>query len=83
MKISWISWWIMSILEIITFIFFAFMVWNRNVDAAGVTQTTELKLVNLVVLGFAFLIPFIVQIAWLIANIVISKKQKNKHYIKI
>ena len=33
---------------------FAFMVWNRNVDAAGVTQTTELKLVNLVVLGFAF-----------------------------
>ncbi|EEQ81015.1 hypothetical protein STAWA0001_0315 [Staphylococcus warneri L37603] len=54
------------------------MVWNRNVDAAGVTQTTELKLVNLGVLGFAFLIPFIVQIAWLIANIVISKKQKNQ-----
>ncbi|HBY81981.1 DUF3923 family protein [Staphylococcus sp.] len=78
MKISWISWWIMSILEIITFIFFAFMVWNRNVDAADVTQTTELKLVNLGVLGFAFLIPFIVQIAWLLANIVISKKQKNQ-----
>ena len=43
-----------SILEIITFIFFAFMVWNRNVDAAGVTQTTELKLVNLVVLDLLF-----------------------------
>ena len=78
MKISWISWWIMSILEIITFIFYAFMVWNRNVDAAGVTQTTELKLVNLGVLGFAFLIPGIVHIAWLIAISVISKKQKNQ-----
>jgi hypothetical protein len=47
----------------------------REVDAAGVTQTTKLKLINVGVLGFAYLILVIIQIIWLIINIIYSKKQ--------
>jgi len=46
-----------------------FVVWTREVDGAGVTQTPELKLVAFIVLLVAFVIPLIIQIAWLIINL--------------
>lgn len=41
----------------------------REVDGAGVTQTSELKLVAFTVLLVAFIIPLIIQIVWLIINL--------------
>ncbi|MDW8544620.1 MULTISPECIES: DUF3923 family protein [Staphylococcus] len=75
MKISWIFWWIISSIEVLSFLIFAVFLWMREVDAAGVTQTTKLKLINVGVLGFAYLILVIIQIIWLIINIIYSKKQ--------
>ncbi|PKI11986.1 DUF3923 domain-containing protein [Staphylococcus shinii] len=75
MKISWIFWWIISSIEVLSFLLFAVFLWMREVDAAGVTQTTKLKLINVGVLGFAYLILVIIQIIWLIINIIYSKKQ--------
>ena len=43
MKISWIFWWIISVFEVLSFFGFAFLLWQRSVDAAGVIQTTEVK----------------------------------------
>lgn len=81
MKISWIFWWIISSIEVLSFLVFAVFLWMREVDAAGVSQTTELKLINVVVLGFAYFIPVIIQIIWLIINIIHSKKTDNLiHY---
>jgi len=45
------------------------LVWLRNVDGAGVTQTPELKLIAFIVLLIAFIFPFIIQVVWLIVNL--------------
>ncbi|MEB8103807.1 DUF3923 family protein [Staphylococcus xylosus] len=50
--------------------------WARNVDASGSIQTTELKWVNIAVIGITYLISLIIQLIWLIINLVFSKKQK-------
>ena len=44
------------------------LVWLRDVDGAGVTQTPELKLIAFIVLLIAFIFPFIIQVVWLIVN---------------
>ncbi|MGM8366669.1 DUF3923 family protein [Virgibacillus sp. W0181] len=49
----------------------SFVVWIREVDGAGVTQTFELKLVAFIVLLATFIIPLIMQVVWMILN---SKK---------
>ncbi|MEB6169828.1 DUF3923 family protein [Staphylococcus saprophyticus] len=50
--------------------------WARNVDASGAIQTTELKWVNIAVIGITYLISLIIQLIWLIINLVFSRKQK-------
>ncbi|MEB7385852.1 DUF3923 family protein [Staphylococcus xylosus] len=50
--------------------------WARNVDASGAIQTTELKWVNIAIIGITYLISLIIQLIWLIINLVFSRKQK-------
>ncbi|MEB7999131.1 DUF3923 family protein [Staphylococcus saprophyticus] len=50
--------------------------WARNVDASGAIQMTELKWVNIAVIGTTYLISLIIQLIWLIINLVFSRKQK-------
>ena len=50
------------------------MWWFRDQDAGGVTQTIELKWVNIGILFLAFLFPFLLQLIWLIFNIVVESK---------
>ncbi|WP_436963493.1 DUF3923 family protein [Staphylococcus xylosus] len=76
MKISWIFWWTIGAIEILSFIGFAIFLWARNVDASGAIQTIELKWINIAVIGIAYLIPLIIQLIWLIINLVFSRKQK-------
>jgi membrane-anchored protein YejM (alkaline phosphatase superfamily) len=78
MKISWIFWWIISAIEVLSFIGFSILLWMRDIDASGAIQTTQLKWANIAVLGFAFLFPFAIQVAWLITNLVLSKNKLNQ-----
>ncbi|MDW3873606.1 DUF3923 family protein [Staphylococcus saprophyticus] len=55
---------------------FTIFLWARNVDASGAIQTTELKWVNIAVIGTTYLISLIIQLIWLIINLVFSRKQK-------
>lgn len=80
MKISWIIWWIVSTAEVIVFLASSFLLWSREIDATGAIQTTEIKLINISVLAAAFIIPAIIQIAWLIINLIYSRKQKNSSF---
>ena len=43
MKVSWILWWILTIIEVGAFLTFSIFLWFREVDATGAVQTTELK----------------------------------------
>ncbi|PTI72264.1 DUF3923 domain-containing protein [Staphylococcus succinus] len=76
MKISWIFWWTIGAIEVLSFIGFTIFLWTRNVDASGAIQTTELKWINVAVIGIAYLIPLTIQLIWLIINLVFSRKQK-------
>ncbi|MFP3663645.1 DUF3923 family protein [Priestia sp. SIMBA_032] len=73
MKRRWISWWIANIIRIILFVVGTVVVWTREVDGAGVTQTPELKLFAFIVLLIAFIFPLIIQVIWLIINFKASK----------
>ncbi|MCQ9284637.1 DUF3923 family protein [Priestia aryabhattai] len=73
MKRRWISWWIANIIWIILFVVGTAVVWTREVDGAGVTQTPELKLFAFIVLLIAFIFPLIIQVIWLIINLKTSK----------
>ncbi|HEC2152012.1 TPA: DUF3923 family protein [Staphylococcus delphini] len=79
MKISWILWWFFTILEVALFLWLSFLLWMREVDASGAVQTVELKWINILVLGVGFLLPAIIQIIWLIINIVKSGKRTSRH----
>lgn len=70
MKKRWIFWWLANIIWIILFAVGSAVVWLRTVDGAGVTQTFELKLVAFIVLLIAFSIPFLIQIVWMIVNLI-------------
>ncbi|MFL0472536.1 DUF3923 family protein [Priestia sp. 179-F W1.4 NHS] len=67
------SWWIANIIWIILFVVGTAVVWIREVDGAGVTQTLELKLFAFIVLLIAFIFPLIIQVIWLIINLKTSK----------
>ncbi|MED4285143.1 DUF3923 family protein [Priestia megaterium] len=69
MKLRWISWWVTNIIWFILFAVGTVLVWMREVDGAGVTQTPKLKLVAFLVLLIAFIIPIIIQVVWLIFNL--------------
>ncbi|WP_176344299.1 DUF3923 family protein [Priestia aryabhattai] len=73
MKRRWISWWIANIIWIILFVVGTAVVWTREVDGAGVTQTLELKLFAFIVLLIAFIFPLIIQVIRLIINLKTSK----------
>ena len=53
----------------VVFVMGTALVWLRDVDGAGVTQTSELKLIAFIVLLVAFIFPFIIQVVWLIVNL--------------
>lgn len=76
MKISWVLWWILSIIEVVSFLVFSALLWMRDVDATGAVQTTELKWINIGVLFSAYVLPFGIQIVWLIINVVLNSKKK-------
>ncbi|MED1715047.1 MULTISPECIES: DUF3923 family protein [Bacillus] len=69
MKKRWIFWWICNIFWMAVFVMGTALVWLRDVDGAGVTQTPELKLIAFIVLLVAFIFPFIIQVVWLIVNL--------------
>ncbi|MBU8689765.1 DUF3923 family protein [Priestia megaterium] len=76
MKSRWISWWIANMIWIILFAVGTVVVWTREVDGAGVTQTPELKLLAFIALLAAFIFPLIIQVIWLIVNL-----KANKHVL--
>lgn len=75
MKKRWIFWWIANIIWITLFAGGTFVVWTREVDGAGVTQTPALKLVAFIFLLMAFLLPIIIQVVWLIFNFKINSNK--------
>ncbi|OWT49226.1 DUF3923 family protein [Bacillus sp. K2I17] len=75
MKRRWIYWWIGNIFWIITFGILAAIIWLREVDGTGVTQTSELKLIAFIVLLIAFILPLIIQVVWLLVNLRKSRKK--------
>lgn len=75
MKARWVSWWLANLFWIVLFIAGTIVVFTREVDGAGVTQTPELKWISFIVLLVAFGIPLIIQIIWLIVNL----RKENQH----
>ncbi|ULG74458.1 DUF3923 family protein [Macrococcus brunensis] len=71
---SWILWSIYSAVIWILFLVPAVFVWVRTVDGSGATQTFETRMVSLIVLISFFMIPFIIQLIWMICNIVFYKR---------
>jgi len=78
MKKLWTLWWIANIFWVVIFVAGAVVVWIRDVDGAGVTQTPEAKLAAFIVLLIAFIFPVIIQVIWLIVNLIISSNKKTK-----
>lgn len=76
MKVSWISWWIVNLFWFVLFVIGSVFIWIREVDGAGVYQTPEAKLIAFIVLVIAFIFPLIIQLIWLIINLVVSRKSK-------
>ncbi len=76
MKKRWLFWWISNIFWVVLFTIGTAFIWLRKIDGAGVIQTPELKLVAFLVLLIAFVIPLIIQIAWLIINLVVGNNKK-------
>ena len=70
--------WIISIIELLSFIGFSIFLWLRDVDASGAIQTTELKWINIAVLAAAYLILLVIQLICLIINLIFRNKQKQK-----
>ncbi|MEI3606311.1 DUF3923 family protein [Pseudogracilibacillus sp. SE30717A] len=73
MKKRWIPWWIANIFWFIIFAIGSAVIWLREVDGAGVTQTPELRLIAFVVLLIAFIFPLIIQVIWAIVNAVVRQ----------
>ena len=76
MKKRWLFWWIANAFWIVVLAVGSAFVWLREVDGAGVIQTPEAKLVAFIVLLIAFIIPAILQVVWLIVNLVITSNKK-------
>lgn len=74
MKLSWALWWTVTLIEVLSFIALSTLLLVRAEDAAGAQQTTELRLLNVVILIFAYLIPFAIQVVWFILNKRAEKK---------
>lgn len=68
-KLRWISWWTTNIIWFMLFAVGTAVIWIREVDGAGVTQTPILKLIAFLVLLIAFIIPIIIQVVWQVLNL--------------
>jgi Zn-dependent protease with chaperone function len=79
MKKRWLFWWIANAFWIVALAVGSAFVWQREVDGAGVTQTPEAKLIAFIVLLIAFIIPAILQVVWLIVNLVITNNKKMEY----
>ncbi|WP_342511749.1 DUF3923 family protein [Sporosarcina sp. FSL K6-1522] len=76
MKKLWLFWWIANIFWFAIFAIGTIFIWIREVDGAGVTQTPEAKLAAFIVLLIAFTLPVIIQVVWLIVNLIINSNKK-------
>lgn len=76
MKKRWLFWWVANAFWIVVLAVGSAFVWLREVDGAGVIQTPEAKLVAFLVLLIAFIIPVLIQVVWLIVNLVIGSNKK-------
>lgn len=77
MKISWILWYICTGIITCAFIASSIFIWTREIDGAGAIQTPEVKLISFIVLLFAFAIPFLAQIIWLLINVIVGRRAAN------
>ena len=77
MKKRWIFWWICNIFWFILFLIGSAVVWLREVDGTGAVQTVALKLLAFLVVVIAFIIPLLMQIIWLVINVLTTRKSKS------
>ncbi|RAI80694.1 DUF3923 family protein [Macrococcoides caseolyticum subsp. hominis] len=77
MRISWILWWLVSTLEFFIFIGMSTFLWLREIDGSGAVQTTEIRLINIGILALFYMIPFIIQLIWLVLNLINSNKKSQ------
>ena len=77
-KLSWALWWTVTLIEVLSFIALSALLLVRAEDAAGAQQTTELRLLNVAILVFAYLIPFAIQVVWFILNKRAEKKVTHR-----
>ncbi|MCG7448832.1 DUF3923 family protein [Corynebacterium aurimucosum] len=66
MKLSWALWWTVTLIEALSFIALSALLLVRAEDAAGAQQTTELRLLNVAILVFAYLVPFAMVKSWVV-----------------
>ena len=78
MKLSWALWWTVTLIEVLSFIALSALLLVRAEDAAGIQQTTELRLLNVAILVFAYLVPFAIQVVWFILNKRAEKKVTHR-----
>ena len=78
MKLSWALWWTVTLIEVLSFIALSALLLVRAEDAAGVQQTTELRLLNVAILVVAYLVPFAIQVVWFILNKRAEKKVTHR-----
>ncbi|MDV2419921.1 DUF3923 family protein [Corynebacterium tuberculostearicum] len=78
MKLSWALWWTVTLMEVLSFIALSTLLLVRAEDAAGAQQTTELRLLNVIILIFAYLVPFAIQVVWFILNKHAEKKATRR-----
>ena len=76
MKTSWIIWWIVTVFWMITFAGMSLAILIRKVDGSGMVQSPEARMYALIVLLIAYTIPFIIQIVWLIINIIVKYRKR-------
>ncbi|MDX8047209.1 DUF3923 family protein [Gracilibacillus sp. S3-1-1] len=77
MKKRWIFWWVANLFWAIIFAMGVGFLMFRDVDAAGVAQTPELAIFSSILFGLLFVIPFIIQVVWLILNFTLKKRAES------
>ena len=60
----------------ITFAGMSLAILIRKVDGSGMVQSPEARMYALIVLLIAYIIPFIIQIVWLIINIIVKYRKR-------
>ena len=58
-------WWSATVFWLVIFFVFAIVIGTRQVDGAGVVQTSEIRMVTFIILGVAFVFILMIQLFWL------------------